>query len=970
MFPESFCAQPPDDSSGHRSSDTIQSIKTYARVLNDSTSPQLHRYLARLLLPALERLERDPSHPQAVGRGFIAFALTLLDLYVPDKPIDPYLAMISAARFWEDQSKLTVARLHVNRQAEASKTDTYVNPSVEVLEDRILALNQKLDSIRLPDIHRTPNLRILRSLFTEIYQIRDQIIGESHVAALVVDLEMNTPNAAAKETTFQGTIAGFLHRLRTTYTDHHDIIAPLIYAGELLRFGVRLVAQSLSASQTADTSLLQGLKAFSVFPPAQSNSMVRRVDIAPLVRPGETTPRSLDWIIAGVRSIVQDIQIGTPLSESIAEIEKRNGQLYVVWKQEREKAEREAVEAASLYRQAKHGHEALPDEEAQELEFRMLFPDYSEPSVDFGGAMTDSRESSSTRIQLSPEQRRTICDLHLLAFSSSANDRPSSSAEATSLSLLREIVNNPDANQNIDAQSLCYRTNLTAQHLAALHGPTASKVTFNFYRDPNVPEARKVVEVMSAFVERIEQLLSEWPDQMVLKNLREKAESILALEIQCPVARILAAVEQLLLQIEDWERYAHRGNSLKAQQQALVGLVVEWRRLELSFWAQLMDSEIEAYTSTVSVWWFRLYETVIHGTISAAQMDAEEAVIQHVESLCPLLDQYLSNSTVGEFGPRLVLLGSFAQLAGSMASSRDSNPIKNALRTVSTVIRCIHDYWEQFNSGVEDHLSSERKKLERTVKDIIKLASWKDVNVYALKASAEKSHRQLHKCIRKLRETLQQQVEPHLILGKVASAESDNTTVPTTRVTAPYPTDIVSPSYARLVELVSTRIAPFAHWDVSLKVDELSVDLISTVQSFSTAVTHAEKDGGSRQKSLKALATRKRKVFADFLKDFKEVGLPQNVRSDILAQQHSRSWLMQQSSPLVCAQSLPAAFDVLSRVENYHQRLAHRLPVLRNSTANHHVDIATRDLQRGILFVESALAISLNSRTTYVWFTQ
>ena len=44
-----------------------------------------------------------------------------------------------------------------------------------------------------------------------------------------------------------------------------------------------------------------------------------------------------------------------------------------------------------------------------------------------------------------------------------------------------------------------------------------------------------------------------------------------------PVAQVLAALERLLVQTDDWEEYANRDNSLKLQQNKLIALIIEWR---------------------------------------------------------------------------------------------------------------------------------------------------------------------------------------------------------------------------------------------------------------------------------------------------------------------------------------------------------------------------------------------------------
>lgn len=67
----------------------------------------------------------------------------------------------------------------------------------------------------------------------------------------------------------------------------------------------------------------------------------------------------------------------------------------------------------------------------------------------------------------------------------------------------------------------------------------------------------------------------------------------------------------------------------------------------------------------------------------------------------------------------------------------------------------MHAFYSQFLAKVDAFLSTERTRVERDVQNLIKLASWKDINVYALRASAIRSHHQLYKSVRKLRAILQ-----------------------------------------------------------------------------------------------------------------------------------------------------------------------------------------------------------------------
>ena len=64
--------------------------------------------------------------------------------------------------------------------------------------------------------------------------------------------------------------------------------------------------------------------------------------------------------------------------------------------------------------------------------------------------------------------------------------------------------------------------------------------------------------------------------------------------------------------------------------------------------------------------------------------------------------------------------------------------------------------------AIDAHIAQQRETLDREIADYVKLATWKDVNVFALKQSAQKTHTYLHKSLRKFREILRQPADPLL----------------------------------------------------------------------------------------------------------------------------------------------------------------------------------------------------------------
>ena len=94
------------------------------------------------------------------------------------------------------------------------------------------------------------------------------------------------------------------------------------------------------------------------------------------------------------------------------------------------------------------------------------------------------------------------------------------------------------------------------------------------------------------------------------------------------------------------------------------------------------------------------------------------------------------------------------------------------------------------------------------------------------------------------------------------------------------------------------------------------------------------------------------------LKELKRAGIPVNVKPEVLREQRDERWIKEQ--PILCASSDGIVFG--EKGDLYFYRLLGLLPELRATTAGHHQDITTRELQRGITLLESGVSMALGSR--------
>ncbi|KAG1250050.1 hypothetical protein G6F68_013011 [Rhizopus microsporus] len=129
-------------------------------------------------------------------------------------------------------------------------------------------------------------------------------------------------------------------------------------------------------------------------------------------------------------------------------------------------------------------------------------------------------------------------------------------------------------------------------------------------------------------------------------------------------------------------------------------------------------------------------------------------ILNRAHDLLGALDQFIQTSSIAEFEPRLKMIDTFYQQAKLQAQFSTFDNEKLSFERTAVILRNVYLYYSQFRQHVDLMLAQMRKPIEKDLKDFVKIATWKDVNIYALRQSAMKTHRKLHKCICKYREVL------------------------------------------------------------------------------------------------------------------------------------------------------------------------------------------------------------------------
>ncbi|CAO1615519.1 unnamed protein product [Jaminaea pallidilutea] len=951
---------------------------------------------------SLERLQTTSSEDLlATSHAFIDIAIEMLQLYLPNVPIDPLALLRSDEALalhhlnkWQQMQSLWTAfeKQHVGSAPTTQSLLQGIGDEVarSDLQWRAAQRNSSLE--------RKPDLTRLASFFADMRAFSSQVLQPGDVRDLQLKLSEATginDQAFIREQSLQKTLESLRRKLTVEYTDLADLCAPLEKVVDLFEVGFHSLAWSKShsfapLSQRRNESIVHALVQF---PSTQANDKLYRTDLPVKVSSkGHSGALAVSTLLTVLASITQDVQIGKSLASSLRTLSRTYDQLFFIWSRDREREQTAAEEQRSIYTSRNNvNSDAQNDDEAVEAEFRSMFPEYEEDVM-------DSAETSNSSLQ-DPygKQRRStnmmqredilqLAQLHLALFSERTFTRlRTSTVSGLRLSLLRQMMGSSYGSataEELDQNSAALQLQILCHESGIGNAGNTEPEMNNFYLTASIFETTKATNIVSAMRTRLQELIQEWPEQMVLQHIRDRCDAILRLDSASPIAKVLAALEQLLVHSEDWEGYANTSNSLSSHRALITEQIVAWRRLELSSWASLLESQAREYANNVGDWWFRLFELCVTGMQSSAA-DSSEKARAYLRSLVSLLDEFVRTSTLGDFAARLQLLRSFATYIDALVSHAPSKET-HGLAEVAQVLSNVGAFYGQFQPKMDETLSSQRAKIEKDIRDFVQLASWKDINIHALKQSAQKSHRRLHKSMRQFRDVLKQPVDPILAASsEIKQGASDQVangndaqTVPSSAPTfdrpAPNMEQVTSvlasdsirsstlPSHLQdlvrtfeiLAKKVSTEIPRVLASVHASALDELACTIVEQSQILSKATPSLATE--KTQAAIKNLTNRKRKAWTDLLKELRRIGLTPFANADMIAQNQDLYRLFSQ----------PRLHSSLygDKIDGQYYRLLARLPRLRESIHRAQGDVPMAELIRGISYCEHAMSLVFAER--------
>uniref|UniRef100_A0A060T1F5 Midasin n=1 Tax=Blastobotrys adeninivorans TaxID=409370 RepID=A0A060T1F5_BLAAD len=482
--------------------------------------------------------------------------------------------------------------------------------------------------------------------------------------------------------------------------------------------------------------------------------------------------------------------------------------------------------------------------------------------------------------------------------------------------------------------------------------------SFNFYHDSKLRETMRVVEVIRSVKFHTLELLKRWPEHAVLQNISMSCQELLQYSVQTPVARFLQKVEQIFMLITDWERYASKEVSMSLHISKLSGLIISWRKLELSTWSNLFEFELrQLEQGDLAKWWFHLYESIIIKAVDAdTSMDSD-----YIVELVRTITVFLTSSSRGQFRSRLDMLNAFKN---DVALRSKGNSTGSA---IAGALNNIISFYELYAPMISETIAKETKALKKEIEEVILLASWKDTNADALKESARKSHHKLHKIIRKYREVISEKVTP---LFDAAPAVSEPSEFAEQAPIGKEPTCNRPSSLVESIQVYLDRRDILKRWRTVELLHSKSFDLQqSEMPLLKPFVTETLEDAEQLRKEtpsvlndetkkiVSSLRAEKGKLLSETIKSLRLSGLATTVKKSVAESQKSVSDI------LARAPSNPTHYKECG--DSYFYRLLEMFPRLQASVIGSESDVPHSDLQRAFAISQNLLdALTRHRKST------
>uniref|UniRef100_A0A915Q716 Midasin n=1 Tax=Setaria digitata TaxID=48799 RepID=A0A915Q716_9BILA len=413
----------------------------------------------------------------------------------------------------------------------------------------------------------------------------------------------------------------------------------------------------------------------------------------------------------------------------------------------------EKQEKAYIYRKRLKHREGRIDED--DIKVQELLPDFSISTDDQEMPDESAVSASSTLNFISSEDLVEI--LHLLVDEKEVVDCDGYMALAW---IMDKLSSCGRLNDMVDSKNFVY--NLHA--LKMLDSDENTRI-IDVYRKNNRSELSKCILAIKPLIKRIHWLKEKWPEMTVLDGILQRAERILCTSLASPQMQFSALLERLLGKFSEadlWEKVADRKHSLVNELAELRNLLINWRKMEVLCWGNLLEQvQTDCRGHALLLSW-PLFEA-----LDRKDKGDDEILAMTIE--------WIQNSTIIDFKARLMtaeLLIKFLTLSKEFVRVKLCQRLKSVVayfRQFDAVNVKEKDVWWKLKEcspwDFEEHLqhdweeigiierklATQKEPTEKQLHDFVKIMKYNDLNLWSVKMSAQKAHKQLFRLLKEFR---------------------------------------------------------------------------------------------------------------------------------------------------------------------------------------------------------------------------
>ncbi|KAF3906566.1 Midasin [Dactylellina cionopaga] len=911
---------------------SAESLLDFLKGQPDTSDQRWSAILSNHFIPSLQAILKANgdcglSPNRARGLAWIQYAIGCLKLFIPLHPYDPALEeQLNYQMFTHRQSTLQadLSSLQIILETLSGFKD---GPRSRYLRGKIGQVTWD-NSIPIFQRGKQSNFEPLSHLLQRLISLTTS----QHLQRFIKDISSNS-NITIFGQPIRENFKQILQQIANQDDSFEDITVIVTEFVTALEFGILLACEPDPQNQ-ASSELTFTPKTLSLM--TLKDSLQKKTS-----KTGEPELKTLRTL--AIRASLEGLE--SFKKEEFSLVTTTFARILKIWERKERDDAREREEATKMYHFK--GLEALDpdDEEAAIAEM-------------FSESSPKENESSNRRGIDVPVLASNVSQLHEVIFlGSSAENLDVASLHHD----LGKRMKGLDESAQISPDDIEKLVPAMVLHISRADAwlNKSPRTSFNFYKDENPGEVSKAVELLNGLRTRVTDLVARWPENDILRDCHDRTVEVLCLPLKTPINSVLAKLEGLHGAIHQWEQVASKEFSLNLFQEALTNLIVGWRKLELQTWSDLFSQEEALCKKQASTWWFYIYKAIKTAT------DIEEQDISAIRiNLAETLNMFLRQSSIGEFEARLKLLNSMEKQLDN-TSADHSQALKNTIHNITL----LHS---QFRKTASEFASTAKVKLEREMKDIILLASWKDTNVNALRESTRRSHYQLYKVVKKYRGILATPVSTASKVDDLGKLEMSTLLMHSRAPPQELESDRARCSIsitnwdsrpARFVNISSTvlkmqqsylSVAP-SH-SAFILVDQFSDNILQRAQELRDATP--SKVTKENTAEFRQLQDSKRKAVNEALKSLRQMGFKSNLSQKELSGQASTESIL----------GLTAAFEGKSfqaRVNQIDSLLVatlENLPKTRGALMNIPEDVPIPDLVRGSKYFEHGLSMVIRQR--------